>query len=217
MRTGLRAGETLVLECRRHWVVLLKPILLCAVAAPILLYLMLKAGSTFVTVILLILLAIPVAMLLHKILDRKYDIWAVTNLRVVDECGVFTTTAKESPLDKINNTTSRQTLLGRILGYGDVEIQTAAEEGETVYRLVTSPRRLADTITQCQEEYRQAQIAAQAQELARAINSSAAAAGGVDTVSTKECPFCAEIIKVKAKVCRFCGRELPRDATGEKV
>jgi hypothetical protein len=26
---------------------------------------------------------------------------------------------------------------------------------------------------------------------------------------TKQCPFCAETIKQAAKVCRFCGRELP--------
>lgn len=32
-----------------------------------------------------------------------------------------------------------------------------------------------------------------------------------NAMPTKECPFCAETIKLAAKVCRFCGRELSQD------
>ncbi|MBI3444358.1 MAG: zinc ribbon domain-containing protein [Magnetospirillum sp.] len=30
-----------------------------------------------------------------------------------------------------------------------------------------------------------------------------------EAAGSKECPFCAETIKMAAKVCRFCGRDLP--------
>ena len=33
--------------------------------------------------------------------------------------------------------------------------------------------------------------------------------GDIPKPQTKKCPFCAEIIKVEAKVCKHCGRELP--------
>ncbi len=35
---------------------------------------------------------------------------------------------------------------------------------------------------------------------------------GTDEGPTRSCPFCAETIKQAAKVCRFCGRELPVQA-----
>ena len=102
-------------------------------------------------------------------INWKYNLWAVTNMRVVDESGFFTRYSKESPLDKINNVEYDQPILGRIFGYGNVDIQTAAEMGETKYQLIHHPKLLKDTITHAQEEYKKLQINSQAAQLAQAI------------------------------------------------
>ena len=60
------------------------------------------------------------------------------------------------------------------MGYGNVDIQTAAEMGETTYELIYHPKLLKDTITHAQEEYKKSAIKNQATQLAQAIAASSA-------------------------------------------
>jgi membrane protein YdbS with pleckstrin-like domain len=92
----------------------------------------------------------------------RVNIWVVTNFRVIDEAGLLNHYAKESPLDKINNVSYDQTLAGRLFNFGHVEIQTAAEAGATDYYNVNHPKRLKDTITAAQAEYKNWQYRNQA-------------------------------------------------------
>jgi len=163
MRTKLKVGERVVLVIRPHWLTLFLPIFF-AVAGQV-------AGILIGTYGYLIPLVL-ICYLWYKIVERKNNLWAVTNLRVVDEDGVLSHNSKESPLDKINNVTYNQSVWGRIFGFGNIQIQTAAETGSTTYFTVERPRVLKDTITQMQEEYKRSQIRAQAQELANAISTS---------------------------------------------
>lgn len=162
MRTKLKDGENVILMIRPHWLVLCLPFLYMASG--------IVAGILIGTYGLLIPLVL-ICYLWFKIVQRKNNLWAVTNLRVIDEDGVFAHNSKESPLDKINNVTYNQSVWGRIFGYGNIQIQTAAEIGSTTYTMVEKPKELKDTITQMQEEYKKSQIMAQARELANAISS----------------------------------------------
>jgi uncharacterized membrane protein YdbT with pleckstrin-like domain len=100
----------------------------------------------------------------------KVNLWAVTNFRVIDEAGLLTHYAKESPLDKINNVSYDQTIWGRLFNFGHVEIQTAAEAGATDYHNVNQPKQLKDTITAAQAEYKNWQFGNQAQQMAAAMD-----------------------------------------------
>ena len=164
MRTNLKKDEKLLLITRQHWIKLALPV--CAWLLLVILLLILK-WFIFSTGFLIVLIAAIYPA--YEYINWKYNLWAVTNIRVVDESGFFSRHSKESPLDKINNVEYAQSIWGRMLGYGNVDIQTAAEMGETTYNLIHAPKLLKDTITHAQEEYKKMQIGNQASQLAEAI------------------------------------------------
>ncbi|MEJ7588957.1 MAG: PH domain-containing protein [Ferruginibacter sp.] len=163
MRTVLKKDEKILLIIRQHWVRLVLPIFVWMVVGALLLWLV--EDKTLGFIITLVVAMYP----LYEYLNYKSNLWCVTNLRVVDESGFFSRHSKESPLDKINNVEYDQSIWGRIFGFGDVDIQTAAEMGETTYELIHRPKLLKDTITHAQEDYKKSQISNQATELAKAI------------------------------------------------
>ena len=164
MRTTLKKDEKILIIIRQHWIKLALPVLVWVLIFILLLTLRWFSFST--GFIILLVAAIYPA---YEYINWKYNLWTVTNMRVVDESGFFSRHSKESPLDKINNVEYDQSIWGRLMGYGDVDIQTAAEMGDDNYNLIHHPKLLKDTITHAQEEYKKIQITSQATQLAEAI------------------------------------------------
>ena len=109
--------------------------------------------------------------LLIRYANWNANIWVVTNFRVIDEIGLFSHAGKDSPLDKINNVSYKHSVMGRLFNYGNVEIQTAAQVGATVYVKVNHPRRLQETIFAAQAEYKNWEYSNQAKQMAAALDS----------------------------------------------
>lgn len=163
MRTPLQKDEKILLVTHRSWLQLVLPAFLVLVGF---------VAAYFIGFIEYWGWIAAVAGLIYfgfAYWNWSVDIWVVTNLRVIDETGLLNHYAKESPLEKINNVSYDQTIWGRIFNYGHVEIQTAAELGATDYHHVHQPKRLKDTITLAQSEYKNTQLTTQARQMAAAM------------------------------------------------
>lgn len=163
MKTQLKNNEKVIMTTWPHWFTLVFPGFVAFAGISGMIAIAIATGFLYA------LLGILVFALyfLYKYVERKNNLWAVTNLRVIDEEGVFSNNAKESPLDKINNVAYSQSLWGKMLGFGNVQIQTAAEAGSTTYYHVEKPGELKDAITQMQEEYKSHYARLQAAELVK--------------------------------------------------
>ena len=150
MRTPLQKNEKILLTTYTSWTALVMPFGAALALAVIGVVVVVRVPSVWGWLGLVL----GVIYWLARYAAWKANIWVVTNFRVIDESGLLTHFAKESPLDKINNVSYDQSVWGRVFNYGHVEIQTAAEAGSTDYFNVNHPRRLKDTITAAQAEYK---------------------------------------------------------------
>jgi len=165
MRTPLQKSEKILLVTYSSWTGLIGPFLI---------------ALTLVIVGILVVAKVPtvwgwlgvvfgVVYWLVRYATWKVNIWVVTNFRVIDEAGLLSHFAKESPLDKINNVSYDQSVGGRLFNYGHVKIQTAAQVGATDYYNVNHPKRLKDTITAAQADFQNWQYGNQAAQMAAAL------------------------------------------------
>lgn len=174
MRTRLQEGERIIHIARKHWVVYLIGLTVAGASVVLADFVRLTWWG--------VILGMLVMVYIH--LERKFNIWVVTDRRFIDERGIISLYSKETPLDKINNITFSKDVPGRILGYGNIYIQSAAELGLTRAGLVAKPELLQASIIKAQEQL--------------------VARGSVPSDSII-CPVCKEVIKKGALKCRFCG------------
>ena len=171
MRTPLQKGEEILLVTHHSWIKLILPAFIAAVGITASILIGFLEWGWIAAVIGIIYFAIAYW-------AWSCNIWAVTSFRVIDETGLINHYAKESPLEKINNVSYDQNIWGRIFNYGHVTIQSAAEIGSTEYKDVHGPKRLKDTITLAQSEFKNLQLTNQAKQMATAMNLQAGSVGG---------------------------------------
>ena len=138
----LSEGEDVVLRTRQHWLAVLLEMryaILLFVAGLVLLFLSQNVSGPLRNILGPITIGAIVLSLL--LLAKIYITWysedyLVTNRRVLKVEGIINKRSADSSLEKINDAVLEQSLLGRMLNYGDLDILTAADVAVDRYRML---------------------------------------------------------------------------------
>lgn len=76
----------------------------------------------------------------------SFDEFAITSVRIIRKTGILTRRVSQIPLDKVQDLSLVATFWGRRLSYGDVEVQSAAEEGPVAFRRIRNPEAFRNVV-----------------------------------------------------------------------
>jgi uncharacterized membrane protein YdbT with pleckstrin-like domain len=145
----LQPGEKVLYSTNAHWMFYLPAMAAWVVA---LVLLILSRSTTTEGVVLLCLSASAVVAIAALYWSAKawFHRWTtetdVTNLRVVHKSGFIKRRTFEMSLDKVESVDVNQSILGRIMGYGDVTVRGVGEGAETI-KTIASPLEFRNYIT----------------------------------------------------------------------
>jgi uncharacterized membrane protein YdbT with pleckstrin-like domain len=145
----LQPNERVLYSTNAHWIYYLPAIAAWIVA--ILLFVLSRTTETEGLILLWLSASVIAAIAaLYWTAKAWFHLWTtetdVTNLRVVHKTGFIKRRTFEMSLDKVESVDVNQTILGRILNYGDVTILGVGEGKETI-STIASPLIFRNYIT----------------------------------------------------------------------
>jgi uncharacterized membrane protein YdbT with pleckstrin-like domain len=99
----------------------------------------LPAAGLLGTSMLLLVAVVLGVLLLARYVWWRNKVYVVTNLRVMKLEGILSKSHRDASLDKINDLVMTQSILGRLLGYGDVQVLTANEASGMTFHQIQGP------------------------------------------------------------------------------
>jgi uncharacterized membrane protein YdbT with pleckstrin-like domain len=79
----------------------------------------------------------------------------LTNMRLIEERGIIGKRMMNIWLQNVQDVTCKYGILGRIFGFGDLEIESAGTYGKIIFSFLPAPKRLRQKIEEAIQEFRQ--------------------------------------------------------------
>ena len=150
MSGELLPGENLILKVHQHWIFnaksLLLPVALLVLVAILDFTLIKSVGNHIRTYLSLGVLALALLWLIVVWIRWQATSYTLTDQRIKLESGVFSRSEKIIPIDRLQDCTTRISLIGRMLGYGRVEVDAAGAQGAEVLVHLPDPGAFRDQV-----------------------------------------------------------------------
>ena len=156
-RKLLTEGEEIQLDLRPHWIALVGPIVVAVLAAAALGFLLPKIdGDGTVDKVMrwgLIGLAVIVVIVypIRRIVSWATSQFVVTNERLIHREGLIAKHSLEIPVERINDVRFHQSIFERMIGAGDLMIESAGERGQQRFTNVRDPEGIQKRIYEMAE------------------------------------------------------------------
>jgi uncharacterized membrane protein YdbT with pleckstrin-like domain len=145
-RKLLNEGEDIVLDLRPHWWGLVKPALAVIVAAALVILVANAIDNDIPTYAAVALLVFTVGWMVARYLGWASTNFVVTTDRLIHRAGVLGKSGREIPLERVNDIAVNQTFLERLIGKGDLMIESGGERGQQHFTDVRRPFVVQNTI-----------------------------------------------------------------------
>ena len=149
----LLPGENLILKEHPHWVTVVKSLVLPVVLVVIVLvadFTVLNPDNFYVpklrTVLTLAVVALAILWAIVVWIRWRSIVYTLTDQRITIEAGVFSRQEKIIPIDRVQDCTTRQSIFGRVIGYGRVEVDAAGAQGAEVLAHLPRPGEFRDQV-----------------------------------------------------------------------
>jgi Bacterial PH domain/Short C-terminal domain len=156
----LSNGERITHREKQHWFVLVwgaRFTILALIVGVILAIVTAGAGPgtlrDVLSVVVLIIILVAAAVLLWTALHYLNQEYVITNRRVLQVSGVLNKVSSDSSLEKINDARLEQSFFGRIFGFGDLDVMTAAEVGIERFRMIKDPIQFKKAMLDAKHEF----------------------------------------------------------------
>ncbi|MGA7097347.1 MAG: PH domain-containing protein [Acidimicrobiia bacterium] len=146
----LSPGEKVITEFRPHWSSILREGAL-SVLVLVLIVIIAFMDFSWRGWLILALVVAWFALIVKGVVRWWSTLHIVTNERLIHRAGLIAKKGKEIPLEVINDVTFNQAMWERVLGTGDLVIESAGEHGQTMYTDIPNPEGVQSLIYQERE------------------------------------------------------------------